>query len=69
MPRLAARRLDLSKLEVFLEATRDGNYTAAARRLHVTPSAVSHAVRKLEESVGRDLVEWRRRRMALTGEG
>jgi DNA-binding transcriptional LysR family regulator len=66
---MPAGRLDLSKLEVFLEATRDGNYTAAAKRLHVTQSAVSHAVRKLEGSLGRPLVEWRRRRLTLTKEG
>ena len=46
----AATPPHLSKLEVFLEATRAGNYTAAAKRLHVTQSAVSHAIRKLEES-------------------
>jgi DNA-binding transcriptional LysR family regulator len=62
-------RLELGKLEVFLEAARTGNYTAAARRLHVTQSAVSHAIRKLEDALGRELVEWRRRRFALTGEG
>jgi DNA-binding transcriptional LysR family regulator len=62
-------RLDLGKLEVFLEATRCGNYTAAARRLHVTQSAVSHAIRKLEEAIGRSLVEWRRRRLTLTDDG
>ena len=62
-------RLDMSRLEVFREAARAGSYTAAARRLHVTQSAVSHAIRRLEESVGRPLVEWRHRRLALTDEG
>jgi DNA-binding transcriptional LysR family regulator len=62
-------RLDLAKLEVFLEAARCGNYTAAARRLNVTQSAVSHAIRKLEAGLGRDLVEWRRRRFSLTADG
>jgi LysR family transcriptional regulator, glycine cleavage system transcriptional activator len=63
------RRLDLSKLEVFLEATRSGNYTTAAKRLHVTQSAVSHAIRKLEAGLGHSLVEWRRRRFTLTDGG
>ena len=67
--RPGARRLDLAKLAVFLEAARSGNYTAAAKRLHVTQSAVSHAIRKLEGALGRDLVEWRRRHFSLTGEG
>jgi LysR family transcriptional regulator, glycine cleavage system transcriptional activator len=62
-------RLDLGKLEVFLEAARCGNYTLAARRLHVTQSAVSHAIRKLENGLGRSLVEWRRRRFTLTDDG
>lgn len=62
-------RLDLTKLQVFLEAARCGNYTVAARRLNVTQSAVSHAIRKLEDGIGRRLVEWRRRRFLLTDEG
>jgi DNA-binding transcriptional LysR family regulator len=62
-------RLDVGKLEVFLEAARCGNYTTAARRLHVTQSAVSHSIRKLEAGLGRTLVEWRRRRFTLTDDG
>jgi LysR family transcriptional regulator, glycine cleavage system transcriptional activator len=61
--------LDLGKLGVFLEAARCGSYTGAARRLNVTQSAVSHAIRKLEGGIGRDLVEWRRRRFTLTADG
>ena len=62
-------RLDLNRLQVFLEATRSGSYTAAARRLHVTQSAVSHAIRKLESALGRPLVEWQHRRLTLTDDG
>ena len=65
----ADRRLDLSKLRVFLEVTRTGNFTVAARRLHVTQSAVSHAIRSLEASIGRELIAWQRRRFTLTDEG
>jgi DNA-binding transcriptional LysR family regulator len=64
-----AARLELNRLRIFFEATRAGGYTAAARRLHLTPSAVSHAVRTLEEGAGRRLVEWRHRRLALTDDG
>src|SRR3989339_1960946 len=60
---------ELNKLEVLREAARSGSYTAAASRLHLTPSAVSHAVRKLEAGLGRSLVEWRGRRLSLTDEG
>ena len=62
-------RLDPRKLETFLEATRSGSYTAAAARLHVTQSAVSHAIRKLEDEVGRRLVRWSGRRLVLTEDG
>jgi DNA-binding transcriptional LysR family regulator len=37
--------------------------------LHVTASAVSHAVAKLESRLGRDLVEWKNRKLSLTPEG
>ena len=61
--------LDLNKLQVLREAARSGNYTVAASRLHLTPSAVSHAIHKLEAGIGRGLIEWRGRRLELTDEG
>ena len=61
--------MDINKLEVFLEAGRAGSFASAARKLHVTPSAVSHALRKLQDSLGCPLVEWRGRRLALTEQG
>ena len=36
--------LDLNRLRTFLEVTHLGNYTEAARRLHLTQSAVTLAV-------------------------
>lgn len=62
-------RLDVRKLEAFLEATRSASYTAAAARLHVTQSAVSHAIGKLEEDLGLRLVRWSGRRLTLTEDG
>jgi DNA-binding transcriptional LysR family regulator len=61
--------LDLDKLHVFREVARAGSYTVAARHLHVTQSAVSHAIRKLEQSVGAPLIEWRSRTLHLTEQG
>jgi len=61
--------LDLNQLRTFLEVTRLGSYTEAARRLFVTQSAVSHAVAKLEATSGHTLVEWRARHMVLTPAG
>ena len=41
-----------SQLRAFETAGRTGSFRAAAAELNLTPSAVSHAVRKLEEALG-----------------
>ncbi len=61
--------LDLPQLRTFLEAARAGSYTRAAGRLHVSQSAVSHAMRKLEDQLGLQLVRWEGRQLLLTEEG
>ena len=58
--------LDLNQLRTFTEIVRAESYTLAAKRLHVSQSAVSHAARKLEASAGAALVERRGRGFALT---
>ena len=49
--------LDLNQLRTFLGVARHQGHTRAAAHLHVTQSAVSHAVRKLERSLGFPLIE------------
>lgn len=44
------------QLETLLVITEEGTFEAAARRLHVTPSAVSQRVRALERAAGQVLV-------------
>lgn len=61
--------LDPNLLRVFDAVARTGSYTRAARRLHVTQSAVSHAMRRLEQSVERPLVQRRGRGFVLTPDG
>jgi DNA-binding transcriptional LysR family regulator len=61
--------MDPGRLRVFLEVVRTGGYQAAARRLHITSSAVSHALRKLQDELGCELIDWRGRRFALSAEG
>lgn len=61
--------MDLPQLRTFLEAARTGSYTHAARRLHVSQSAVSHAMRKLEDQLGQPLVRWEGRQLVLTRAG
>ena len=52
MLHLAMRYLPLSALRAFEAAARVGSFRAAADDLHLTPSAVSHAIRGLERSLG-----------------
>jgi LysR family glycine cleavage system transcriptional activator len=46
----------LNALRAFEAAARLGSLTRAAEELHVTPSAVRHQVRALEEEIGRPLL-------------
>ena len=58
----------LSALRVF-GAGRRGGFTAAAAELGVTPSAVSHGVRTLEDALGVPLFHRDQRGMRLTPRG
>jgi LysR family glycine cleavage system transcriptional activator len=56
----------LSALRTFEAAARLGSFTRAAKELHVTPAAVSHQIRGLEEYLGVTLFRRTTRRMVLT---
>jgi LysR family transcriptional regulator (chromosome initiation inhibitor) len=49
-------RFDPAQLETLVAITEEGTFDAAARRLHLTPSAVSQRVRALERTAGQVLV-------------
>ena len=59
----------LSALRVFEAAGRRGGFTAAAAEIGVTPSAVSHGVRALEDALGVPLFHRDQRGMRLTPAG
>ena len=61
--------LDLQQLRAFHMVLQVGSFSGAARRLHRTQSAVSHAVRKLEDSAGMRLLDRRGREVRPTEEG
>lgn len=61
--------LPLSALHAFEAASRSLSFRLAAEELHLSPSAVSHAVRRLEQSVGVALFERDGRAVRLTGAG
>jgi LysR family glycine cleavage system transcriptional activator len=59
----------LPALRVFAAAGRHLSFTRAADELNVTPAAVSHQVRALEEQLGVSLFERSARSLALTAAG
>jgi len=56
-------------LRAFEAAGRLESFTLAAHELHLTPSAISHQVRELEEVFGKALFRRSHRRVELTPEG
>jgi LysR family glycine cleavage system transcriptional activator len=63
------QHVPLSFLRVFEAAGRTGSFRAAAGELGLTPSAVSHAIRKLEQFLGTALFERNTRNVRLSYEG
>lgn len=53
----------------FIHVVREGSFTRAAALLGVTPSALSHAVRRLEARLGVRLLTHTTRRLSTTEEG
>lgn len=63
------KRLPLSALRVFEAAGRTCSFVEAAKELDLSPSAVSHAIRKLEAAAAVSLFVRNTRHTALTPEG
>jgi DNA-binding transcriptional LysR family regulator len=62
-------RNDLSILAAFLAVAEERSFTKAAKRLAVSPSAMSHAIRGLEETLGVRLLSRTTRSVAPTEAG
>jgi DNA-binding transcriptional LysR family regulator len=62
-------RDDLNILAAFLTVAEERSFTRAAKRMGVTPSAVSHAIRGLEETIGVRLLSRTTRSVAPTEAG
>ena len=60
---------DLASLSTFVAVAEERSFTRAAKRQGVSPSAVSHSIRALEESLGTRLVARTTRSVALTDAG
>ncbi|GLH75012.1 LysR family transcriptional regulator [Geothrix limicola] len=61
--------LDLPQLRTFYTLAQAGSFTACARKLGRTQSAVSHAMAKLEDLAGVPLLDRKGRDLGLTEEG
>ncbi len=61
--------MDLRRLRYFCELSETGNYTQAAARLGIAQSALSMAIKKLEDEVGLKLINRSERQMSLTADG
>ena len=59
----------LSSIESFVRSAESGGFSAAARRLGITPAAVSKNVAKLEANLGVRLFQRSTRSLALTEAG
>src|SRR5713101_6760449 len=62
-------RDELSVLAAFLAVAEERSFTKAAKRLNVSTSALSHAIRRLEEQIGVRLLARTTRSVAPTEAG
>ncbi|GAB4256748.1 MAG: LysR substrate-binding domain-containing protein [Thermoleophilia bacterium] len=61
--------MELLQLRYFTAVAEDGNFTHAARRLHVSQPALSYQIKRLENEVGARLFHRQTRRVSLTSDG
>lgn len=61
--------IEISQLRVFLAAAEEKNFSAAAKRLHLSQSAVSQNIQALEKAYGVELFVRRGRSVDLSEEG
>lgn len=64
-----ARNLDLTALRAFVTIVDVGGVTRAANVLHLTQSAVSMQIKRLEEALGRALLDRSGRKVGVTPDG
>ena len=60
--------IEISQLRVFLAAAEERNFSAAAKRLHLSQSAVSQNIQALEKAYGVELFIRRGRAVDLSNE-
>jgi DNA-binding transcriptional LysR family regulator len=61
--------MNLTDLRIFVSAARRPTLGAVAQEMHLTPSAVSKALRRLEENLGKTLFDRSAKQLVLNGSG
>jgi DNA-binding transcriptional LysR family regulator len=61
--------MNLADLRIFVSAARRPSLGAVAQEMHLTPSAVSKALRRLEDSLGKSLFDRSGKQLALNDSG
>ena len=61
--------IEVHELQVFLVAAEDGNFSAAARKLHLSQPAISFQIQGLEQHLKVQLFQRMSKRIALTEAG
>jgi DNA-binding transcriptional LysR family regulator len=61
--------ISFHQFETFTAVAKYGNVSQAAHALHVTPSAITHSIRRLEKACGIKLIRQIRRGVELTEAG
>lgn len=61
--------LEFQQLEQFVAVAREKNFTRAAEELHISQSALSRSIQKLEDQLGQPLFERKPREVVLTDLG
>jgi len=61
--------MTLRQLESFLAVAREGSFTRAAKRIHLSQPTLSERIRDLETEMGKQLFSRRRRQVTLTEAG
>lgn len=64
-----SRNIDIALLRAFVAVVDSGGMTAAGGRLNLTQAAISQQLKRLEETLGHELVTRERRSMRLTAAG
>ncbi|CAN5220915.1 LysR substrate-binding domain-containing protein [soil metagenome] len=67
MPRTEVNRS--GEMDAFVQVVDEGGFSAAARRLGMTPSAVSKLIARLERRLGSQLLQRSTRKLTMTAEG